>query len=136
VRAGDPSQGINPLVELDIAGHEMSHGVTSRSAGLRYSGESGGLNESTASLNAATDLYGASSPERAAADQAWAAVNVRLTDPDGGFRSDAPEAAVRRTSKWSGLGRRGSAGGLIWTLPVGQVGSWARVSAVAAVLES
>jgi len=39
---GDPGQGILPLVELDIAGHEMSHGATSRTAGLRYSGESGG----------------------------------------------------------------------------------------------
>ena len=43
-----------PLVALDVAGHEMSHGVTSRSAGLRYSGESGGLNEST------SDIFGSS----------------------------------------------------------------------------
>jgi len=39
-----------PLVDLDIAGHEMSHGVTSRSAGLTYSGESGGLNEATSDI--------------------------------------------------------------------------------------
>ncbi|MFC5571011.1 M4 family metallopeptidase [Lysobacter yangpyeongensis] len=39
-----------PLVSLDIAGHEMSHGVTSRSAGLIYSGESGGLNEATSDI--------------------------------------------------------------------------------------
>ncbi|MEU4245567.1 M4 family metallopeptidase [Actinoplanes sp. NPDC026619] len=36
----------NPFVTLDVAGHEMTHGVTSRTAGLTYSGESGGLNES------------------------------------------------------------------------------------------
>ncbi|WP_410794048.1 M4 family metallopeptidase [Kribbella sp. C-35] len=30
----------------------------------------------TATLNAATDLYGVSSAERAAVDKAWAAVNV------------------------------------------------------------
>ncbi len=30
----------------------------------------------TATLNAATDLYGASSAERAAVDKAWAGVNV------------------------------------------------------------
>ncbi|GIF26166.1 Zn-dependent metalloprotease [Actinoplanes tereljensis] len=35
-----------PFVTLDVAGHEMTHGVTSRTAGLTYSGESGGLNES------------------------------------------------------------------------------------------
>jgi zinc metalloprotease ZmpA len=36
----------NPFVTLDVAGHEMTHGVTSRTANLTYSGESGGLNES------------------------------------------------------------------------------------------
>lgn len=39
-----------PLVALDIAGHEMSHGVTSRTANLNYSGESGGLNEATSDI--------------------------------------------------------------------------------------
>ena len=49
---GDGDNGATslPLVALDIAGHEMSHGVTSRSAGLIYSGESGGLNESTSDI--------------------------------------------------------------------------------------
>ncbi|MEU6237852.1 M4 family metallopeptidase [Kitasatospora sp. NPDC047058] len=39
-----------PLVSLDVAGHEMSHGVTSRTAKLVYSGESGGLNEATSDI--------------------------------------------------------------------------------------
>jgi zinc metalloprotease ZmpA len=42
-----------PLVAIDIAGHEMSHGVTSRTANLVYSGESGGLNEGN------SDIFGA-----------------------------------------------------------------------------
>lgn len=41
---------IRPLVSIDVAGHEMSHGVTSRTAGLVYSGESGGLNEATSDI--------------------------------------------------------------------------------------
>jgi Zn-dependent metalloprotease len=47
--------GVNylPLVAIDIAGHEMSHGVTSRTAKLVYSGESGGLNEGN------SDIFGA-----------------------------------------------------------------------------
>ncbi|TBR10064.1 MAG: M4 family peptidase [Lysobacter sp.] len=40
----------SPLVDLDVAGHEMTHGVTSRSANLSYSGESGGLNEATSDI--------------------------------------------------------------------------------------
>jgi Zn-dependent metalloprotease len=39
-----------PLTSLDVAGHEMSHGVTASTAGLDYSGESGGLNESTSDI--------------------------------------------------------------------------------------
>jgi Zn-dependent metalloprotease len=41
---------IGPLVALDIAGHEMSHGVMSRTAALFYSGESGGLNEANSDI--------------------------------------------------------------------------------------
>jgi Zn-dependent metalloprotease len=33
-------------VEIDTAGHEITHGVTASSAGLKYSGQSGALNES------------------------------------------------------------------------------------------
>ncbi|HVI24777.1 MAG TPA: M4 family metallopeptidase [Xanthomonadaceae bacterium] len=47
---GDNGVTLNPLVALDIAGHEMSHGVTSHTAGLNYSGESGGLNEATSDI--------------------------------------------------------------------------------------
>lgn len=43
-----------PLVALDIAGHEMTHGVTEHESNLTYSGESGGLNE------AMSDIFGAS----------------------------------------------------------------------------
>ncbi|MEU0094086.1 M4 family metallopeptidase [Kribbella sp. NPDC006257] len=39
-----------PLVSIDVAGHEMSHGVTSATANLTYSGESGGLNEATSDI--------------------------------------------------------------------------------------
>jgi Zn-dependent metalloprotease len=46
---GDGSS-FGPLVSLDVAGHEMSHGVTENTAGLTYSGESGGLNEATSDI--------------------------------------------------------------------------------------
>ncbi len=44
--------GVNygPLTSLDVAGHEMTHGVTENSANLTYSGESGGLNEATSDI--------------------------------------------------------------------------------------
>src|SRR3712207_6747959 len=46
---GDNLQ-FKPLVSLDVAAHEMSHGVMSRTANLTYSGESGGLNESNSDI--------------------------------------------------------------------------------------
>jgi Zn-dependent metalloprotease len=42
---GDGSNN-NPLVELDVVGHELSHGVTQYEAGLQYYNEPGALNES------------------------------------------------------------------------------------------
>ena len=39
--------GFDSLTEIDIIGHEMTHGVTAFSSGLVYDGESGGINEST-----------------------------------------------------------------------------------------
>ncbi|PWR16679.1 peptidase M4 family protein [Micromonospora sicca] len=49
---GDGSSNSRPLVALDVAGHEMSHGVTENvvPGGLTYSGESGGLNEATSDI--------------------------------------------------------------------------------------
>ncbi|MBI0297486.1 M4 family metallopeptidase [Streptomyces sp. PRKS01-29] len=47
---GDGQDNKAPLTAIDVAAHEMSHGVTSKTAGLEYSGESGGLNEATSDI--------------------------------------------------------------------------------------
>jgi len=41
-----------PLVSIDVAGHEMTHGITAAMAGLIYTKQSGGLNE------AMSDIFG------------------------------------------------------------------------------
>ncbi|MGW6358811.1 M4 family metallopeptidase [Streptomyces sp. NPDC055092] len=51
---GDGSANTHPLTSLDVAGHEMSHGLTASTAKLNYSRESGGLNEAT------SDIFGTS----------------------------------------------------------------------------
>src|ERR1043165_6795866 len=43
---GDGDNGYEPLVSLDITGHEISHGLTERTSNLDYQDESGALNES------------------------------------------------------------------------------------------
>jgi Zn-dependent metalloprotease len=52
----------NPFDSLDVAGHEMSHGVTSRTSNLTYSGESGGLNEGTSDIFGTMVEYYANNP--------------------------------------------------------------------------
>ncbi|CAM5693414.1 Neutral metalloproteinase OS=Streptomyces glaucescens OX=1907 GN=SGLAU_23390 PE=3 SV=1 [Streptomyces glaucescens] len=47
---GDGSGNANPLTSIDVAAHEMTHGLTSATAKLVYSGESGGLNEATSDI--------------------------------------------------------------------------------------
>ncbi|MGW4600231.1 M4 family metallopeptidase [Streptomyces sp. NPDC004457] len=59
---GDGSGNTKPLTSIDVAGHEMSHGVTSATANLNYSGESGGLNEATSDIMAAGVEFYANNP--------------------------------------------------------------------------
>ncbi|MFI1357807.1 M4 family metallopeptidase [Streptomyces sp. NPDC020898] len=61
---GDGEGNTHPLTSIDVAGHEMTHGVTSNTAGLNYSGESGGLNEATSDIfGTAVEFYAANSSD-------------------------------------------------------------------------
>ncbi|MFD5516050.1 M4 family metallopeptidase [Streptomyces sp. NPDC127066] len=61
---GDGTSNTHPLTSLDVAGHEMSHGVTANTAGLNYSGESGGLNEATSDIfGTGVEFYAANSSD-------------------------------------------------------------------------
>ncbi len=59
---GDGAGNVKPLTSIDVGGHEMTHGVTSATAGLIYSGESGGLNEATSDIMAAAIEFWAGNP--------------------------------------------------------------------------
>jgi Zn-dependent metalloprotease len=47
---GDGAGNAQPLTEIDVAGHEMTHGVTENTAGLIGDGEAGGINEATSDI--------------------------------------------------------------------------------------
>ncbi len=49
---GDGNTSVNPLVSIDIVGHEITHGLTSNTADLDYQDESGAMNE------AYSDIFG------------------------------------------------------------------------------
>lgn len=56
---GDGNGQNSPLTSLDIAGHEIAHGLTNFSAGLIYRKESGALNESFSDIfGAAVEFHG------------------------------------------------------------------------------
>ncbi|WP_432013991.1 M4 family metallopeptidase [Streptomyces cucumeris] len=71
-------------VDLDTMGHEMTHGVTSATAGLVYEGESGGLNEAT------SDIFGTMVE--------WYA-NNRYDKPDYLFSDQSTPPWLRRMDK-------------------------------------
>jgi len=56
---GDGEANLRPLTELDVAGHEMSHGVTSATGNMVYFGEPGGLNEATSDIFGTTVEFSA-----------------------------------------------------------------------------
>jgi Zn-dependent metalloprotease len=59
---GDGQGNNHPLTSLDVAGHEMTHGVTAATAGLIYRGESGGLNEATSDIMATAMEFWSNNP--------------------------------------------------------------------------
>jgi pseudolysin/vibriolysin len=48
---GDGATTFYPLVSLDVAAHEVSHGFTEQQSGLVYSGMSGGMNEAFSDMS-------------------------------------------------------------------------------------
>lgn len=60
---GDGGLIFKPLVSVDVAGHEMSHGVTSATAGLYYFGDAGGLNEASSDIFGSMVEFYARNPE-------------------------------------------------------------------------
>jgi Zn-dependent metalloprotease len=55
---GDGHTTFYPLVGLDVAAHEVSHGFTEQNSNLIYSGQSGGINESFSDIaGEAAEMY-------------------------------------------------------------------------------
>jgi len=59
---GDGASNAKPLTSIDVAAHEMSHGVTENTAGLNYTGDAGGLNEATSDIFGTAVEWYANSP--------------------------------------------------------------------------
>lgn len=77
----------SPLVALDIAGHEITHGVTELTANLVYEGQSGAANESFSDIfGTAVEFYSAR-PNRKQADYLIGEDVFMPADARPGFRN-------------------------------------------------
>ncbi len=59
---GDGASNTHPLTSIDVAGHEMSHGVNEATANLNYSGDAGGLNEANSDIFGTMVEFSANNP--------------------------------------------------------------------------
>jgi Zn-dependent metalloprotease len=97
---GDGAGNTHPLTSLDVAGHEMSHGVTENTANLNYRGESGGLNEATSDIFGTAVEFFANSP----ADPGDYLVGEKININGNGTplrRMDNPSFDGRSPNCWS-----------------------------------
>ncbi|PPK66710.1 M4 family metallopeptidase [Actinokineospora auranticolor] len=86
-----------PLTEIDVVGHEMTHGVTAATANLNYSGESGGLNESASDIFGTMVEFSANNPN----DPGDYYIGEKLRMPTGYFRRmDNPAADGSSLGCW------------------------------------
>ncbi|MCL3997185.1 M4 family metallopeptidase [Streptomyces lavenduligriseus] len=95
---GSSQNGNTPVTALDVAGHEMSHGVTAATANLTYSGESGGLNEATSDIfGSMVEFYANNSSDPG---DYYIGEKLNMT---GGYmrRMDNPSADGRSLSCWN-----------------------------------
>ncbi|MBL7257263.1 M4 family metallopeptidase [Paractinoplanes lichenicola] len=96
VMFGDGDGSRKPFTSLDIVGHELAHGVTFRTAGLVYAGESGGLNEATSDIFGTLVEFAADNP----ADEPDYLV-AEMTGPEPLRRMDEPTRVGRSVSCWT-----------------------------------
>ncbi|RLU86917.1 peptidase M4 family protein [Streptomyces griseocarneus] len=102
---GDGEGNSHPLTSLDVAAHEMTHGVTAATAGLIYSGESGGLNEATSDiLGTAAEFYANNSKDKG---DYLIGASININGDGTPLRyMDKPSKDGRSKDSWSsGLGR-------------------------------
>lgn len=111
---GDGASTFYPLVSIDVAGHEMSHGVLSTEANLTYAGESGGLNESNSDIFGTLVEFSAARAGNPDAADYWIGERIMRANYPGGTYTqtralrymDDPGRDGRSPACWSsGIGQ-------------------------------
>ncbi|GAA0477450.1 M4 family metallopeptidase [Streptomyces sp. NPDC046215] len=101
---GDGSGNAKPLTSIDVAAHEMTHGVTSNTAKLVYSGESGGLNEATSDIFAAAVEFWAANPSDKGDYLVGEKIDIRGNGTPLRYMDKPSKDGQSKDSWYSGLG--------------------------------
>ncbi|WP_327374030.1 M4 family metallopeptidase [Streptomyces sp. NBC_01216] len=101
---GDGSGNSKPLTSIDVAAHEMTHGVTSNTAGLQYSGESGGLNEATSDIMAAAVEFYANNPQDKGDYLVGEKIDIRGNGTPLRYMDKPSKDGASKDSWYSGIG--------------------------------
>ncbi|MEU4210799.1 M4 family metallopeptidase [Streptomyces sp. NPDC026206] len=101
---GDGSGNAKPLTSIDVAAHEMTHGVTSATANLTYSGESGGLNEATSDIFAAAVEFWANNPSDPGDYLVGEKIDIRGNGTPLRYMDKPSKDGQSKDSWYSGLG--------------------------------
>jgi len=101
---GDGEANQKPLTSIDVAAHEMTHGVTSNTAGLRYSGESGGLNEATSDIFAAAVEFNAANAQDVGDYMVGEKIDIRGNGTPLRYMDKPSKDGSSKDSWYSGIG--------------------------------
>ncbi|MGW0122064.1 M4 family metallopeptidase [Streptomyces sp. NPDC003327] len=101
---GDGYYNANPLTSIDVAAHEMTHGITSNTAGLYYGNESGGLNEATSDILATAVEFWANNPQDAGDYLIGEKVNFDLDGKPLRYMDKPSRDGASKDSWYAGIG--------------------------------
>ncbi|MCM2387804.1 M4 family metallopeptidase [Streptomyces albipurpureus] len=101
---GDGAANAKPLTSIDVAAHEMTHGVTSATANLVYSGESGGLNEATSDIFAAAVEFHASNPQDVGDYLVGEKIDIRGTGAPLRYMDEPSKDGASKDYWYAGIG--------------------------------
>ncbi|MFI1015494.1 M4 family metallopeptidase [Streptomyces sp. NPDC020965] len=101
---GDGAGNVKPLTSIDVAAHEMTHGITSATAKLVYSGESGGLNEATSDIFAAAVEFHAGNPQDVGDYLVGEKIDIRGTGAPLRYMDRPSRDGLSKDAWYSGIG--------------------------------
>ncbi|MFK4069393.1 M4 family metallopeptidase [Streptomyces sp. NPDC029674] len=101
---GDGANNSKPLTSIDVAAHEMTHGVTAATGNMTYSGESGGLNEATSDIFAAAVEFNANNPQDVGDYNVGEKIDIRGNGTPLRYMDKPSKDGSSKDSWYSGIG--------------------------------